>query len=77
MITIRREDFLRILAEEKRDFEKFHELKDKAKFSNNYRNLFVTCKSCGSEYHETVDCEVVHIEKDPYYISLASNKSTA
>ncbi|KAL4509351.1 hypothetical protein ABPG72_018282 [Tetrahymena utriculariae] len=67
LITINREDLLTIVKENKSEFEKFMEVKDKIALQGNFSNLQIPCLCCQQVSHDSNLCPQTHKVKDPYF----------
>ncbi|CAD8178590.1 unnamed protein product [Paramecium pentaurelia] len=61
---ISRQDFLDILQFNRKDFEKFHYIKDQIIFNSNYRIFDLRCQFCDRYNHQEVDCPILTYKPD-------------
>ncbi|KAL4479889.1 hypothetical protein ABPG74_020405 [Tetrahymena malaccensis] len=67
IITINKDDLLTIIKENKNEFEKFMEIKDKISLQGNFSNLMIPCLCCHQTSHDSNQCPQTHRIKDPYF----------
>lgn len=68
ILSINKQDFLSLLYKHKTDYEKFCYIRDKISLENNYEDLHLLCKLCGSKNHFIRNCPSVNFYKDEYKI---------
>ena len=68
ILSINKQDFLLLLYKHKTDYEKFCYIRDKISLENNYEDLYLFCKLCGSKNHFIRNCPSVNFYKDEYKI---------
>ncbi|CAK78550.1 unnamed protein product (macronuclear) [Paramecium tetraurelia] len=61
---ISRQDFLDILQFNRKDFEKFHYIKDQIIFNSNYRIFDIQCQFCDRYNHQEIDCPILTYKPD-------------
>ncbi|CAD8100007.1 unnamed protein product [Paramecium sonneborni] len=61
---ISRQDFLDILQFDRKDFEKFHYIKDQIIFNQNYRIFDLKCQYCDRYNHQEIDCPILTYKPD-------------
>ncbi|KAM3132212.1 hypothetical protein pb186bvf_015672 [Paramecium bursaria] len=54
--SINREIFLQIIKDNRKDFEKFHHIKDSLLFQGNMSSIGLFCNFCKSQYHLNINC---------------------
>ncbi|KAL4476199.1 hypothetical protein ABPG74_009932 [Tetrahymena malaccensis] len=67
VIKILRNDFLRILQNDTKDFEVFKQLKDNILIYESYKEIDLICSICGSCFHQELNCNLVHLSKYNIY----------
>ena len=60
ILSIKKQDFLKLLDKFDKDFQKFCEIRDKIDIYNNYDNLNCFCSSCKETNHEINECHLLH-----------------
>ncbi|CAD8095084.1 unnamed protein product [Paramecium sonneborni] len=61
---ISRQEFLDILQFNRKDFEKFHYIKDQIIFYQNYRIFDMQCQYCDRYNHQEIDCPILTYKPD-------------
>ena len=60
VFIINQQDFLSILRKNKRDFERFFQIKDNINLYEDYGDLYLKCFSCLGSSHQVKDCPILH-----------------
>jgi hypothetical protein len=60
LLYIKRKDFLDLLKEFPKDYEKFCSLKDSVKLYSNFGSINCKCFSCGAPDHLLNECPLIH-----------------
>jgi len=60
VFMINQEEFLSILRKNKKDFERFCQIKDNINLYKDYGDLYLKCFSCLESCHRIKDCPILH-----------------
>ena len=76
LFVIKQEDFLKVLSENTKDYEKFCSIRDQINVSNNFEDLQRNCFSCGDQNHMEMNCPKLHpiFSKNRVIRNYISNK---
>lgn len=75
VLSIKRKDFLQLLAEFPSDYEQFCYIKDLMLFTNNFSKILQQCSSCKQFTHDFLNCPQLHFCTDPYTVIKRYNLS--
>lgn len=67
--------FLKIIKENQSDYEKYHEIKDKIFFHNDFSDFHCKCYLCGSKNHHVYVCPNAHLDLPRSFILAKFNYS--